>query len=107
MGVPWWVALVTDCPLPALLDCGQAAGHAAAALRAGLGGVIAHVPAAQHRALVSLAQVTGGHIMAQRPASLDLPLRGAGHVLEQYLRAHAMPGAVRHHDGGIGSIRHD
>lgn len=87
MGAPWWVALVADCPLPALLDCGQAAGYAACALRAGVRGVIAHVPVAQHRALASLAQVTGGHVMARRPASLDLPPREAGHVLGQYLRA--------------------
>ncbi|MBE7730633.1 hypothetical protein [Komagataeibacter sp. FXV3] len=89
MGVPWWTALVADCPLPALLDCGQAAGYAACALRAGVCGVIAHVSVAQHRALVSLAQVTGGHVMERRPASLDLPPRDAGPVLERYLRRFA------------------
>ncbi len=86
MGVPWWMALVADCPLPALLDCGQAAGYAACALRMGVSGVIAHVSVAQHRALVSLAQMTGGHVMEQRPASLDLPPRDAAPVLERYLR---------------------
>ncbi|AHI26787.1 hypothetical protein H845_2880 [Komagataeibacter xylinus E25] len=87
MGVPWWVALVAACPLPALLDCGQAAGYAACALRAGVHGVITHAPVAQHHALVSLARVTGGHVMTHRPASLDLPPRDAGPVLERYLRA--------------------
>ena len=88
MGVPWWAALVADCPLPAVLDCGQAAGYAATALRAGMGGVIARVTTAQHHALAALARVTGGHVMERRPDALDLPPHGATGTLERYLRAH-------------------
>ncbi|AZV39387.1 hypothetical protein CFR75_09880 [Komagataeibacter xylinus] len=91
MGVPWWAALVADCPLPAWLDCGQAAGHAAAALRAGLSGVIVSATAAQHDALVSLACMTGGHVLRTRPHALDLPARGARDALERYLRAPHIP----------------
>ncbi|WP_244987533.1 hypothetical protein [Komagataeibacter oboediens] len=86
MGVAWWTALVAGCPLPNVLDCGQAAGYAATALRAGLRNVIARVAPAQHHALASLARATGGHVMDQRPDALDLPPRGAMEALERYLR---------------------
>jgi len=88
MGVGWWQAIVADCTLPALLDCGQAAGFAAVALQAGLDGVIVQAPPAQQRALLSLARVTGGCVLAVRPVALDLPAHDAGSALAQYLRAH-------------------
>ncbi|MGS0646994.1 hypothetical protein ACU81Q_05115 [Komagataeibacter melomenusus] len=91
MGVPWWAALVAGCPLPAWLDCGQAAGHAAAALRAGLSGVIVSATAPQHHALASLASLTGGHVLRARPHALELPARGARDALERYLRTPRMP----------------
>ena len=88
MGVGWWRAIVTDCTLPALLDCGRAAGFAAVGLRAGLDGVIVQAPPAQQRALLSLARVTGGCVLFVRPVALDLPTHNADNVLAQYLRAH-------------------
>ena len=91
MGVPWWAALVAGCPLPAWLDCGQAAGHAAAALRAGLSGVIVSATAPQHHALASLARMKGGHVLRARPHALELPAGGARDALERYLSARHMP----------------
>ncbi|AXY21614.1 hypothetical protein CD178_00811 [Komagataeibacter saccharivorans] len=87
MGVPWWAALTAGCPLPSMLDCGQAAGHAAAALRAGMKHVIVSATPAQQHALASLAQATGGHVLSRRPVALDLPARNACDTLERYLCA--------------------
>ena len=86
MGAAWWVALTAECPLPGLLDCGQAAGYAAAALHAGVRGIIVAAPDPQHHALASLAQGMGARMLRQRPRALELPLRGARDVLDRYLR---------------------
>ncbi|WP_228391376.1 hypothetical protein [Komagataeibacter medellinensis] len=91
MGVEWWQAVVADCKLPALLDCGLAAGFAGTGLRAGLDGVIVQAPPAQQRALHALARVTGGQVLDVRPATFDLPPDGAGEALARYLRAHRAP----------------
>ncbi|MCE2575985.1 hypothetical protein [Komagataeibacter sp. FNDCR2] len=91
MGAAWWAALLAGCPLPALLDCGQAAGYAAAALHAGVGGIIVAAPPAQHRTLVSLARDMGARVLRQRPPALELPPRGAGDALARYLHAHRQP----------------
>ena len=88
MGVGWWQAVVAGCTLPALLDCGLAAGFAAAGLRAGLDGVIVQAPPAQQRALHALARVTGGHVLATRPAAFDLPPDGAQDALARYLHTY-------------------
>ena len=88
MGLGWWQAIVAGCPLPALLDCGSAAGFAAPGLRAGLYGVIIQAPPAQQHALRALARVTGGQVLGTRPAAFDLPPHGAEDALARHLRAH-------------------
>jgi len=68
LGPAWFVAMVGSHAASAL-DCGDAPGHALAALRFGIRRIILARPGP---ALLSCATEMGAELMAERPPSLDL-----------------------------------
>ncbi len=79
LGVAWFLAILDaaraarpDVPHIAVLDCGDAPGHALAALRAGLRDLVLAPEAQAFAQIMAAAQEVGGRIRPDRPASLDL-----------------------------------
>ena len=78
MGAPWFLALVRQAatvaprsvPYWAVLDCGDAPGHALAALRAGLRLLILAPTCPAYRAVATAAQEVGATLWPSRPARL-------------------------------------
>ncbi len=93
MGAAWWRAMIdAAAPLsPAvrrrdLLDCGDAAGRAAEALRLGQRGLILSLACPQHAAVLERADALGAIVLPSRPAALDLAAPDARRRLDRWLR---------------------
>jgi hypothetical protein len=92
-GCGWWRALIEAAGAGEdLLDCGDAAGYAMAALRIGQRGIVlsAHTPALT--AVRSAARVLGATVLTARPECLDLAERGAERRLRDWLAGQANRG---------------
>lgn len=90
-GLGWWRALVAAArqAVPAaiaadVLDCAEAAGFAAEALRAGAS-VVFTGPPAQAEALAALAAACGVRLWRAAPPALDLGAPGAARRLARWL----------------------
>ena len=85
-GAGWWRAMVEAAlegrDMPDALDCSDQAGRALEALAVGCGIVVLH----PCPAFASVAgRAAGALVLAERPASLDLGVRGAGRFLQAWL----------------------
>ncbi len=96
MGAAWWRALVEavatlhpQVPRQDLLDCGNAAGRAAEALRLGQRGLILSSACPQREAVRERADALGAVVLASRPPALDLALPDARRRLDSWLRGAA------------------
>ncbi len=94
MGAAWWRALVdAAAPLhPAvlrndLLDCGNAAGRAAEAIRLGQRGLILSPACPQRTAVLERAGPLGAVVLDSRPTALDLAEPEARRRLDSWLGA--------------------
>jgi hypothetical protein len=76
MGSPWWRVLIgaLDRPVPHILDCDDAAGRAAGALRAGQPAIVFDRTAPQFPAIAALADVCGAYVFPERPSSFAVGL---------------------------------
>ena len=86
-GCGWWRALVaaSGTEWPDILDCGAAPGRAMEALRAGCRLLVLD-PAVPAFALVTeRAAAAGSVILGERPAALDLAVRGAMRRLPEWV----------------------
>ncbi len=95
MGAAWWRALVDAAASlsPAvrrrdLLDCGDAAGRAAEALRLGQRGLILSLACPQRVAVLERADALGTIVLPSRPTALDLAAPDARRRLDRWLRDH-------------------
>jgi len=93
-GAGWWQALVRLAratppggQAPDILDCGDAAGRALEALRAGQVKLILRAPPKIFSDVEGFATAQGAVLMAAPPASLDLFERGAPRRLPSWLGA--------------------
>ena len=94
-GAGWWCALMRqaradhpDRVFDDILDCGDATGRAAEALRAGARLlVLADAPPLTAAALGRLATAYGATVLPAMPASLDLAQHGAARRLRAWLGA--------------------
>jgi hypothetical protein len=92
-GAGWWTALMaaarTEHPGRAfddLLDCGDAPGRAAEALRAGQRSlVLLPVPPGGYERVRLMAEALGAMLLPSMPEALDLSRRGAGRRLADWL----------------------
>jgi hypothetical protein len=91
-GCLWWRELVAAArslhpATPALdvLDCGAAPGYAMAALRVGQRLLVLDPACPAFAAVADAAATLGAHVLAQRPAALDLAGRGARRRLVGWL----------------------
>ena len=95
MGAAWWRAMI-DAAAPLnptvrrrdLLDCGDAAGRAAEALRLGQRGLILSLGCLQHAAVLERADALGAIVLPSRPPALDLAAPDARRRLDRWLRDH-------------------
>lgn len=92
-GVGWWQALVgaaraayPGTPAEDVLDCGDAAGRALEAIRAGQRLLILRAAGAIWHDIAGRAETRGFHVFAEAPPALDLGERGAGRRLEGWLK---------------------
>ena len=85
-GCLWWRALLqaVNHTGPALLDCADAPGRAAEALRLGLSGVVL-APCPAWDEIAALAAAQGALLLTTRPPALDLAAPGALHRLPAWL----------------------
>ena len=98
-GCAWWRALVTraraaapDLPVADILDCGDASGHALAALRIGQLHLVLWPDAAGWDAVAAMAAARGGIVLRQAPPALDLAGHGAARRLHEWLHPPPAPG---------------
>jgi hypothetical protein len=99
-GALWWVSLIAilrgemgAAPFDDLLDCADAPGRAAEALRAGQRHIIFYADNPALEASVSaMAAACGARVVRQRPPSLDLAQRGAERKLAGWLAGECAPG---------------
>ncbi len=102
-GCGWWRALVRqvrtefpDVPVADILDCGDGAGQALAALRIGQQRLVLAPGAPGWAAVAAIAAQHGGEVLRQAPPALDLAQRGAEQRLPDWLqvrttRNHSLP----------------
>lgn len=91
-GVGWWQALTAaarlaapDCDVQDILDCGNAAGRALEALRAGQRALVLQAPAAIFSDLAARAAGQGSVLLDVPPPALDLAEQGAARRLAAWL----------------------
>lgn len=91
-GIGWWRALVAaaraaepDAVADDVLDCGELAGIAVAALHAGCPAIVFTGSEAQAARLAALAGVCGARMLRAAPPALDLALPGARRHLAAWL----------------------
>lgn len=92
LGPAWWVAMIAAArqahPAPAardVLDCGEAAGLAQAALAAGARGLVFSGPAGQAARLGDVAAAAGALMLRTRPDALDIGAYGGLRKLPLWL----------------------
>lgn len=98
-GCGWWRALVRQAraafpavPGADILDCGDGAGQALAALRIGQQFLVLSPYAPGWDAVAAIAAEHGGEVLRQAPPALDLGQRGAGRRLHDWLQMRTTPG---------------
>jgi hypothetical protein len=98
-GCGWWRALVRQAraafpavPVADVLDCGDGAGQALAALRVGQQFLVLSPDAPGWDAVAAIAAEHGGEVLRQAPPALDLGRRGAGRRLHDWLQMRTTPG---------------
>lgn len=91
-GIGWWRTLVAaareaapDVAAEDVLDCGDLAGIAAEALRAGCQAIVFTGNPAQAGRLAALAGLSGARLLRAAPPALDLALPGARRRLAAWL----------------------
>jgi hypothetical protein len=91
-GCQWWREVVRQAreivPGSAaadVLDCADASGLAASALRMGQMALVLHDDAPGRAAVIAMAATCGAAVLAVAPAALDLSKRGAARRLEDWL----------------------
>lgn len=86
-GCLWWATLIAAGGFtgPSLLDCADAPGRAAEALRLGLPGVVLTCEAAAFAPVAALGAVYGARVLAAAPPALNLGQRGAARLLAAWL----------------------
>jgi hypothetical protein len=91
-GCGWWRALARRAraeapgvPVADILDCGDGAGQALAALRIGQRHLVLSPGAPGWDAVAAIAAGFGGEVLRQAPPALDLAQRGAGRQLPLWL----------------------
>jgi hypothetical protein len=92
-GCAFWHALVDkaraehpDVTAPDILDCGDAAGQALAALRLGQRILVLAESTPGRKAVAAIAAASGAVLLTARPPALDLARRGAARRLRAWLR---------------------
>ena len=75
-----------------ILDCGDGAGQALAALRVGQQFLVLSPAAPGWDAVAAIAAGQGGAVLRQAPPALDLAQRGAARQLHDWLRKRTTPG---------------
>jgi hypothetical protein len=98
-GCGWWRSLVRQVgaefpavPIADILDCGDGAGQALAALRIGQRRLVLSPGAPGWDAVVAIADSYSGEVLPQAPPALDLGLRAAARRLHDWLRMRTTPG---------------
>jgi hypothetical protein len=98
-GCGWWRALVRQAraafpavPGADILDCGDGAGQALAALRVGQQFLVLSPDAPGWDAVAAIAAAQGGAVLRQAPPALDLAQRGAARQLHDWLQTRTAPG---------------
>ena len=98
-GCGWWRALVgaaraefPEVPATDILDCGDGAGQALAALRIGQIHLVLAPAAPGWDAVAAIAASCGGCVLAAPPPALDLAQRGAARRLHDWLQMRSAPG---------------
>ena len=93
-GCLWWRELVAAArssypatPALDILDCGEAPGHAMAALRAGQRLLLLDPACPAFARVADAAATFGAHVLSRRPPALDLAPRGAERRLTAWLAA--------------------
>lgn len=89
-GVMWWIALMdalgSGRPVTDVLDCADAPGRVAEALRAGQRRIVFQAAdTAVFPALAAMAEACGAELLLSRPPALDLAARGAERRLTAWL----------------------
>ena len=92
-GAAWWTALIAAArsahpgsAFDDLLDCGDAPGRAAEALRAGQRGLVLRpVPPGGYERVRLMAEAMGAVLLPNMPEALDLSRRGAARGLADWL----------------------
>ena len=91
-GCGWWRALMALGPAgnPDILDCADAPGRAMEALRAGCRLLVLDPAVPAWPLVASRAAAAGAHLLAERPAALDLARRGAERRLLAWLEGDSL-----------------
>jgi hypothetical protein len=95
-GVGWWHAMLAAAkgsaaaPCVDILDCGDAAGRALEALRAGQQRLILRADAGVFADIAERAAAQGATLLAYPPLALDLATRGSARHLPVWLRDNAL-----------------
>jgi hypothetical protein len=95
-GCLWWRevvrqarSIVPDMDATDVLDCADAGGLAASALRAGQLAIVLHPESPGYAAVVAIAADLGAAVLPSAPPALDLAERGAARRLEAWLHGGA------------------
>jgi hypothetical protein len=98
-GCGWWRAVVRQAgaefpavPVADILDCGNGAGQALAALRIGQRHLVLSPDSPGWDAVAAIAAGHGGELLPQAPPALDLAQRGAARRLHDWLRMRTTTG---------------
>jgi hypothetical protein len=101
-GCAWWLALVRQArsaapavPVDDILDCGDGAGQALAALRMGQRCLVLVPGTPGWDAVAAIAAGQGGEVLQSAPPALDLSQRGARLRLHDWLRMGTTQGDSR------------
>ena len=91
-GCEWWRALMDlvhahhpDATIAALLDCAGASGHALAAMRVGLRGLVLEPLAPGYARVAAIARRDGILLLESPPPALDMAHSGAAYRLGEWL----------------------
>ncbi len=98
-GCGWWRALVrqaraefSSVKVAEVLDCGDGAGQALAALRMGQRSLVLSPAVPGWDAVAAIAAEQGGEVLTAAPPALDMQQRGATRRLHNWLQLRTTPG---------------